>query len=821
MTIALPGRAPANDQELIRSFHDRIRALEQARTVRVGPWVLSTDALTGNLMASRPGQTVVIDGEGATQEVAPAKFNLSGLVTDEQLELALEGLPTGGGDLGAVESLFADLYEKLTGIGIDPLGALGKLADFFKIELGGPINIGRLPLLPLAHIRDIVTELLDDPGFDNPLTLAAFEDWDWIDTDGVDTPGAAEVDADGLTHTIYSNNIPVADGDTLNLMSKAKWLNLTTSAATPVRMLVTFYNAAEQMIGAPQLLGQVGAAGSSAGWVTMTATEVAVPAGARNAVQELTVTTGATGGKVRFGQASVSKSGLLPQGYVSGLMDAISGLWAGIASRLEEFLDLLDVFGGFNVGSHQGQLTDVFNRIKNLNPLTGIFDASKLGNMAGLPTIPDGLNKVAELGGLVNKATGALSGAFQAGEEIIGATVDSAEHVMANLFEMLTSTTRKVQALEAEQTSASVGGRRFNINFSDYPDGAFPSGLFNITYSGPGTSVLGISGGNAVWQMVNNGYRRATLRYPTPTLTSFQIVRGTMATPPQQASNVRIWSVGRANAAMTDYVFARGYCTGFLSYKGDIGIVRNGVEYIWAQGISLTWSLDLRVIMGVGNNPRRHMVLSGDTVVWDGIEPVDKQSYLDDNHLYWGSISETNGQQHPGEIAGASTVDNAPPAVVGTTFRASKRTGGDMTLASGNNQVPNNFFETVDYISPDLIYRPGERCSVEVSKQGTYIVQWRAYHGIYATNTGGHGVLFKNGVPFAKWTWGDTPFVVGFAVMTSNTNATTGSALVPLNPGDKISVGFYFTANMANTGDNVLLADGSETWFALTRVGIA
>ena len=40
MTTAIPGFAPANDQELIRSFHERIRAIDN-RTAR---WIAS-DAL--------------------------------------------------------------------------------------------------------------------------------------------------------------------------------------------------------------------------------------------------------------------------------------------------------------------------------------------------------------------------------------------------------------------------------------------------------------------------------------------------------------------------------------------------------------------------------------------------------------------------------------------------------------------------------------------------------------------------------------------------------------------------------------------------------
>ncbi|AYP70019.1 minor tail protein [Mycobacterium phage CRB2] len=828
-TALTPGRNPTTDPELIRSFHDRLTRLESARTMRVGDWVLSTEQATGNLIATRPGQTVLIDGQGAT-EVASQAVNLSGLakkfVTPEQLQLALDGLPDSGGPIGDVigmiESKFADLYQLLTGSGVDPLAALSKLSDFFKIELGGPVDIGRLPLLPLAHIRDIIAELLDDPDFSNPDTLAGFTDWLWDNTDGVDTPGVAKLIADGLTHTIFSNAIPVSEGDTLDVMGKAKWEGLLTSGANPIRVLVSFYNAAGAMIGAPVLAAQGGAAGTSGGvggWQALTGS-LPVPAGAVSAIQELTVTPAATGGVVKFGQASVSKSGLLPQGYVSGLLDAISGLWSGIQARIDDFLDLLDVFGGFPVGSGSGQLTDVATRISKLNPLTGAFDSAYLSNLAAI-VLPNGLSQVPALGGLVDKATGALSGATQAGETIVGALVDDAEHVMSNLFDMLTANTRKVQELESQATSSSVGGRRFGINFADYPDGAFPSGLFNLTYSGPGTSVLSISGGQAVWSTAGNGYRRATMQYPTPTLTSFQVVRGTMASPPQQGTNVRIWSVGRANAAMTDFVFARGYCTGFLSYKGDIGSYIGGVEHAWASNISLTWSLDLRVVMGVGTNARRHQVLSGDTIVWDGIEPAAFQSTLDAAHMYWGAISETDGSNTPGSVAGASVVDNAPPAVIGSTFRASRRVGADTTVPSGAQKMPANFYETIDYISPDLTYTPGTNCRLTVSKQGTYLVQYRILHGQYASGSFGHGLLWKNGAIYERCGWGGNQLNLGFSVNTTLEDATYASFIVPLNPGDYIEPGMNFTANMSNTGDAATMADGSQSWFAVTRVGIA
>lgn len=823
MTAVVPGRAPATDAELIRSFHDRIRALELSRTVRVGPWVLGSDPLTGALMATRPGQAVLIDGSGAT-EIAAEAVNLSGYVTNDQLTAALAGFTPGGTDgvTDMIDSAFAELYEMLTGTGISPVDALTKLSQFFKIELGGPVDISRLPLLPLSHIRDIISELLDDPDFNNPDTLAGFTDWVWDGTDGVDTPGVAKLVADGLTHTIFSNNIPVAEGDTLDLMAKAKWESLTTSAPTPIQMLVSFYDEADAMIGAPILLASAGGPGTSGGvggWVTMTGSQD-VPAGASYAVQELNVTPGATGGVVKFGQASLSKSGLLPQGYVSGLLDALSGLWSGLAARAQDFADLLDVFGGFTVGSGDGQLTDVFNRVRWLDPASGLFDAAKLGNLAGLPTIPDGLTKVPDLQALYDAASNALSGNSLIGEELTGTGLDLVKPTMENVFATLAANTRKLQALETEAVAASTGGRKFNINFAEYPDGAFPSGLFNITMSGPGTSSLGISDGRAIWNLVNNGARRATMVYPTPLLTDFMVVRGTMASAPEQGTNVRIWALARVNAAATEYVWARGYCTGFLSYKGDIGCVAGGVTYTWASNVSLTWSLDMRLVCGVGTNARRHQVISGDTIVWDGIEPAGQQSVIANDHRYWGSITETDGQNTPGAIQGVSVVDNAPPAVVGTSFRASRRSGSDVTVGSGGVKLPNNFYETTDYISPDLTYTPGTNCRLTCTKQGTYLVQYRVLHGVYATGTGGHGLLYKNGAIHTRGHWGGNPFNASGWAQATTEDATTASFIVPLNPGDYIEPGFHFTNSMSNTGDAAKMADGSQSWFAVTRVGI-
>ncbi|QJD52084.1 minor tail protein [Mycobacterium phage MA5] len=512
-----------------------------------------------------------------------------------------------------------------------------------------------------------------------------------------------------------------------------------------------------------------------------------------------------------------------PAALLRGEFDEwLESTFGTLATEVQQILEILAGFVVTPINSAVQAVKDWWNmitgRTQHLNS-AGQLDASKLTNLGDMPEIPNGLDKIGDLQDLVDATTNALSGASQVGEEIIGAGLDIAKNTMENLFSMLSKVTRDVQALQSEQGASQSGGRRFNVDFSQFPNGAFPSGLFNVTYSGPGSSTLAVNGGKAIWSTVNDGYRRATLIYPEPTLTPFQIVRGTLSSPPEQGTNVRIWSIARANETGTDFVFARGYRNGFLSYRGDIGCYKDGVEYVWASNVPLTWSLDIRIICGVGNDPRHHIVLSGDKMIIDLYEPGDKQSRVDDDHCYWGAISETNGVQVPGNVAGASVADNAPPTVVGTTLRVSKRAGGDITIPRGGTKLPNNFYETIDYQSPDLIYEPSKNCRVTATKPGTYLVEYRAYHGAFATNTGGHAQIYRNGAVYAKGQWGSCPFNVGFGVMSDPTDATHGSFLVPLNAGDYIEPGFWFSANMSNTGDPSLMAGGAQSYMSVARLG--
>ncbi|QGJ94711.1 hypothetical protein SEA_WALTERMCMICKEY_33 [Mycobacterium phage WalterMcMickey] len=511
----------------------------------------------------------------------------------------------------------------------------------------------------------------------------------------------------------------------------------------------------------------------------------------------------------------------LPQALLKGEFDEwLGSTFNTVATELRQIADILAGLVVTPINDTVQAVKDWWNLITGRTSAInsdGTIDAGKLTNLGDLPAIPNGLEKLPDLQDLVDAATNALSGATQAGEEIVGAGIDAVKGTMENLYFMLTKTVRDVQALQSEQEASANGGRRFNIDFGDYPNGAFPSGLFNVTYTGPGTSTLAISNGHAKWNTVNNGYRRATLLYPEPTLTPQQIVRGTLASPPGQGTNVRIWAVGRANAAGTDYVFARGYCTGFLQYKGDIGCVKNGVEYIWASGVSLTWNLDLRVVVGVGENPRRHQVYSGNTVVWDGIEPGNKQSIIDANHCYWGAITETDGSNTPGTVAGASVSDNAPPAVTGSTMRVYRSTTTGKAKSGGQAVLPSNTLDAVDYRSEDITWDPVTQTAT-VQKAGTYVMGLRIQVGeAQGFSEERFPLIYINGVPRIK--------------MGARRGISANAFGVPSFPQDiayggdgvqyYLSAGATVQPGLKTDGDVNILGDAnaSNSWFSMVRVG--
>jgi hypothetical protein len=245
-----------------------------------------------------------------------------------------------------------------------------------------------------------------------------------------------------------------------------------------------------------------------------------------------------------------------------------------------------------------------------------------------------------------------------------------------------------------------------------------------------------------------------------PTNSDFQLLRGTLGDLPQQGGSggtPRIGVVGRANAGNnpTYYVWARGYCTGFLTFKADLGCVVNGVETVWLSNIPLNWSMDITCYFGVGTQARRYQFYSGTELIRDHTE-VGTASGLGASYRYFGMLAEIRTDSGgtpkiPGSLAAATISDKAPPTVVGSGARMIRTNTSNVNFSANQSQTdfPGNYFDNIFAASSDITVTLATN-RFTITKDGWYVMTL----GIETTNapTGRLGLgLKKNN---AMWMWG-------------------------------------------------------------------
>jgi len=137
--LLAPGATPSTDAELIRSFHDRIRALETKPTTRVGDWVLSD--INGMLTATKPGSSVALTG---LAEDVGIDLPIKSLVDTSQLQQAVDS--TSGGIITQI----AHALTGLVGAGINDL--LDWVTKLPFLNLLGLLDIDIIPGLDASKI---------------------------------------------------------------------------------------------------------------------------------------------------------------------------------------------------------------------------------------------------------------------------------------------------------------------------------------------------------------------------------------------------------------------------------------------------------------------------------------------------------------------------------------------------------------------------------------------------------------------------------------------------------------------------------------------
>ena len=430
-----------------------------------------------------------------------------------------------------------------------------------------------------------------------------------------------------------------------------------------------------------------------------------------------------------------------------------------------------------------------------------------------------------------------LAGVLTNGEDsVTGSVIDNVVSALLKTYNTLQDHSRDIQDLKSEQSAAQVKGTSYQINFSSYSNGAFSTtpaagtDTFFVIYSGTGgTSSMGVQGGVGQWFNTNNVDRNATIIWNKSTNTDFQILNGTMTTPPQQpaggAGTPKFHAIGRVNSTGNTYVWARAYCDGFLSFKGEIGCTVAGTETVWATNIPLTWSLDMRFVLGVGTNARQYQIYSGSTLVWTHTESGTAnvnyttknstsavQSTLGASNRQWGALAQirggTNGPYHSGKLSGASVADNQSPAVKGSVARMYKNAGTQNYNGANADNVLTTFWDTVEYESPDIDADTATG-TFRVTESKPYIISARVRltSGVSSTCRLVLQRSTDNGATYP---------VAQHGIATSNCEGIGDSWVQYLNAGDRVRI----SARQSGINAGSILGSGqSETFFSITGAG--
>jgi hypothetical protein len=624
-----------------------------------------------------------------------------------------------------------------------------------------PVADWLLPNVPVSSVGLFQPELLANPHYDTAESITAGAGWSWdgtVDHDG-DGTGSVKLIADGATHQLFSDPaIPVSPSQQLHLEHWLRWSAVTGTGAC-FKLAVAYYlNGA--LVGTTDLQ-TISNPVANSGWVKLQGNYTVPPTGVNYVRLLLIGTSSVVTGTINWDTASVKKVQLFGQDFTTALVGDLNNLVTQVSARalLTDFTGLMNTLG---LGSPT--LTAITNRFAKTGA-TGLFDSSALTNMTAFPGIAS--NKIVsgfldiarvpahlldrynvlDLGFITDHVTNGLLGG--AGfEQFDAADTSQARGSLNSIFGDVLNATNQIQALLSGTKAADVSGTSIRINFAAYPDGPIPPAEYAVVYSGTGTSQLGIRDGIGGWFPANNdGNRNATGCYHVkPTETDFQLIRGSLASIPQQGSTggtPKISVMGRVNNPFnpTTFVWARGYCTGFLAFKGDIGCTVNGVETVWASNIPLTWSMDISMEVGVGINPRRYRVFSGTQLVYDYTE-VGTVSQMGSAFRHVGLRAEirtgSNGPTVPGTLAGATITDNAPPDVVGSGAHMYRTSTGGVGMPTGVNAVPNNFFQIVDYTSDDIT------CNLS---NGSFTVTYDGWYH-FDVGLGLTGAIFEDWCPY-------------------------------------------------------------------------
>lgn len=744
MTDTRLGRSPRSDKELVREIDRRLKALERSQTARIGPWVLS--APNGRLLATRPGAAPLEVGQEPAAEVVD--LSARGSVVSEMNT--------------------ADLAKAVGYPDVDPEAppTLDDIREWMVTQLFGQVSPSRIPQVPWRHLFDGSPELLDDPGFDNASTFSSGDPNVSRDAEfGRRRPGSARIEADGASHIVVTNLIPVEQGESLPLGVHVFYEELAASSA-PIRVSVRAYhrNADDSvtLLSTTQVAALSVLSGDSADhpdqdddWVWLGSTYVVPgPIGGQSvdaAVVE--VKADATGGTIWVDDATVTKTrDGLPQQWVLNLIPDLGSLWNGVAGTVETIMTQLGLTPSGDFWDDLFDLSDEIAWIQEradearegLQSVWDKFWGRIFGNPNATGKSVDDFADAAQL--IVDYVRQGADGTGQTDGQM-----SDAKTAVDGLRQTLSGLQAKVsQILARDPQAGGAPGVVGNVATDDAeraPGTGWGPGW--IIPAGFSTNGVRTDGHRWVWSDAGNAARTTPGIYTvTPTLTPYQSVQIVMASLMEQPGwggpgDPNNWIIFRSNLTGTQFAFVAVHYNRVELWKYDSGTFSKiGADVEVSPAVGARWEMRAGTVVSVDNL----VLLMNDRGVANWT-PAPGAVWSDTAHVWAGqgmqSDNRNAGEATPGSIEVWTLSDNPPTGTIGSGLIVSSTTTTNVPVSSGTSRIPNGFFNVVEQGSADIAW-DGQK--VTVRDAGWYAVQLEL--AVPTGAAGATGVLYRQGTPW-------------------------------------------------------------------------
>lgn len=369
-----------------------------------------------------------------------------------------------------------------------------------------------------------------------------------------------------------------------------------------------------------------------------------------------------------------------------------------------------------------------------------------------------------------------------------------------------------VQALQSQNQSNNNPGKVYLIDFSTRSNSTTSVGSdVTQTYSaGPGggtagTGTYGLLDGKAHWYPQNDNPRMCHCLYNAGQLaTDTQIVGGAFASAPGNWSSLYADNRFRLrmNAAGTTYVEAE-----FRNNRVILRCVVSGSATTWfTLGAGGSGSFTFKpgtvywLVAGTVGGARTFQVLEGSTPIISYTES-GTTSQLGASYRYVGwavaCYAGVFGSNNPGDMVAWAAADNALPTVLGSYFRAIRTTTSSPgNWPSGDNTLPNSFFNSVEVITADLAYNSSSANSLTIGLDGNYAVTIQLYAGTASAISQAGGVELYVNTNLER----RQVVAMGTGSGAGQLGTPTATWLLPLLAGDVLQPGTYASALLSSAG---------------------